>query len=84
MTRDERALLLSVASAMAEILEAGAAPLDTISDHAGELRALLDRMHAQEAEGKPTRRLERRERPKPTTPLTSKRRVPPDRGPAPL
>lgn len=63
MTRDERALLLSVAGAMAEILEAGAAPMDTISDHGREIRALLDRIQAQAMAGSPMPRPVRRVRP---------------------
>ncbi|MBR0646171.1 hypothetical protein [Plastoroseomonas hellenica] len=83
MTRDERALLLSMACAMAEILEAGAAPLDTIGDHGREIRALLDRLQEQEKEEGLIRHFERRRRPKPPPP-SLRPRAAPDPGPTPL
>lgn len=82
MTRDERALLLSVAGAMAEILEAGAAPMDTISDHGPEIRALLDRIQAQAIAGSPMSRPERRVRPGRTRRLIARPSALPDPGAA--
>jgi hypothetical protein len=78
MTRDERALLLSVAGAMAEILEAGAAPLDTISDHGREIRTLIDRIQAQEMAGNPIPRPERRPRQNRARQLIARPRTVPD------
>lgn len=82
MTRDERALLLSVAGAMAKILEAGAAPMDTISDHGREIRTLLDRIQAREMAASPTRRPERRVRPSRARQLVARPGTLPHPGPA--
>lgn len=82
MTRDERALLLSVAGAMAEILEAGAAPMDTIGDHGREIRTLLDRIQAREMAGSPMPRPERRPRPGRARQLLARPGLVPDPGPA--